>query len=115
MAVAMRERVARLAGRWRRLGYELDFGIGIAMGHATLGRIGFEGRSDYAAIGSVTNLAARLCAEAQPGQILISHRVHVSTEDVVAAEPVGTLELKGFCGRRGSTTSGAGGRGQAVT
>jgi adenylate cyclase len=96
MAVAMRERVAGLAAGWHRLGYDLDFGVGIAQGHATLGRIGFEGRSDYAAIGSVTNLAARLCAEARPGQILISHRVHVSTEDVVTAEPVGTFELKGF-------------------
>ena len=75
-------RAASPAG-WRRLGYELDFGVGIAQGHATLGRIGFEGRSDYAAIGSVTNLAARLCAEAGPGQILISHRVHASTEHVV--------------------------------
>jgi class 3 adenylate cyclase len=92
----MRERVARLAAGWRRLGYELDFGVGIAQGHATLGRIGFEGRSDYAAIGSVTNLAARLCAEAGPGQILISHRVLASTEDVVTVEPVGTLELRGF-------------------
>jgi class 3 adenylate cyclase len=96
MAVAMRKRVARLAAGWRRLGYELDFGVGIAQGHATLGRIGFEGRSDYAAIGSVTNLAARLCAEAGPGQILISHRVLASTEDVVTVEPVGTLELRGF-------------------
>ena len=63
--VAMRGRVAELAEGWSRTGYDLDFGVGIAQGHATLGRIGFEGRSDYAAIGSVTNLAARLCAEAE--------------------------------------------------
>ena len=70
--------------------------IGIAQGHATLGRIGFEGRSDYAAIGSVTNLAARLCAEATAGQILISQRVHSATEDMVTADAVGDLTLRGF-------------------
>ncbi|HSD78371.1 MAG TPA: response regulator [Solirubrobacteraceae bacterium] len=96
MAVAMRSRVGQLAEGWRRRGYDLDFGVGIAQGHATLGRIGFEGRLDYAAIGSVTNLAARLCGEAAPGQILISQRVHAATEALVVAEAVGELALRGF-------------------
>ena len=96
MAVAIRSRVARLAEDWRRQGYDIDLGIGIAQGHATLGRIGFEGRFDYAAIGSVTNLAARLCAEAARGQILISQRVHAATEDMVTADSVGDLTLRGF-------------------
>ena len=77
-------------------GYDLDFGVGIAQGHATLGRIGFEGRSDYTAIGSVTNLAARLCAEAMRRQILISQRVRAATEDVVVVDSVGELTLRGF-------------------
>src|SRR4051794_33157352 len=96
MAAAMRDAVRELAAGWRRLGYDLDFGVGIAQGHATLGRIGFEGRSDYAAIGTVTNLAARLCAEAGPGQILISQRVFAATEDAITATEVGELELRGF-------------------
>jgi adenylate cyclase len=96
MAVAMRGRVAQLAEGWRGHGYDLDFSVGIAQGHATLGRIGFEGRSDYAAIGSVTNLAARLCAEAGPGQILISQRVFAAAEEVVTAESMGELTLRGF-------------------
>ncbi len=77
---ARRRRVALLVQCWRRLGYDLDLGIGIAQGYATIGAIGFEGRWDYGAIGSVTNLAARLCAEARPGQILLSQRVLVATE-----------------------------------
>ncbi len=96
MAVAIRSRVGQLAEGWRRKGYDIELGIGIAQGHATLGRIGFEGRSDYAAIGSVTNLAARLCAEAMAGQILISQRVHSATEDMVTADAVGELTLRGF-------------------
>jgi adenylate cyclase len=96
MAVAIRGRVGRLAEDWRRHGYELDVGLGIAQGHATLGRIGFEGRFDYAAIGSVTNLAARLCAEAAPGQILVSQRVHAAVEDIVTADGLGDLALRGF-------------------
>ncbi len=96
MAVAMRARVAELAAGWRRQGHDLGFSIGIAVGHATLGRIGFEGRSDYAAIGSVTNLAARLCAVAGSGQILVSQRVQAATDGFVVADPVGRLELRGF-------------------
>jgi adenylate cyclase len=96
MAVAMRGRVADLATRWRKFDYDLDFGVGIAHGYATLGAIGFEGRWDYGAIGSVTNLAARLCAEARPGQILISRRVFAAVEDLIEATPVGEMSLKGF-------------------
>ncbi len=96
MAVAMRARVAELASEWSRRGHELGFGIGIAQGHATLGRIGFEGRWDYAAIGSVTNLAARLCAEAGAGQILVSQRVHAATAEIAPAQAVGELQLRGF-------------------
>jgi adenylate cyclase len=96
MAVAMRDRVAELAAGWSRRGNDLGFGIGIAQGFATLGRIGFEGRFDYAAIGSVTNLAARLCAEAGPSQILVAQRVFSATEEVAFGEAVGELDLKGF-------------------
>jgi len=96
MAVAMRHRVTELAVRWRKLGFDLDFGVGIAQGYATIGAIGFEGRMDYGAIGSVTNLAARLCAEARPGQLLIQRRVFTAVEELVDATPVGELTLKGF-------------------
>jgi adenylate cyclase len=96
MAVAMRSRVWELAERWSRLGYDLELCAGIAQGHATLGTIGFEGRSDYGAVGSVTNLAERLCEQAEPGQILISARVHSAIEDVVVAQPVGELALRGL-------------------
>ena len=96
MALAMRERVDALQARWRKLGFDLDLGIGIAQGYATLGAIGFEGRWDYGAIGTVTNLAARLCGEARPGQILTSRRLFSAVEDVVEGEPVGEMTLKGF-------------------
>jgi adenylate cyclase len=96
MALAMRGRVAELGEGWSRHGYDLDFGVGIAQGHATLGRIGFEGRADYTAIGSVTNLAARLCAEAGGRQILVSQRVFAAIEDIVVADSVGELALRGF-------------------
>jgi adenylate cyclase len=96
MALAMRDRVRTLAEGWSRLGHDLGFGVGIAQGFATLGRIGYEGRFDYAAIGSVTNLAARLCAEAGAGQVLVSQRVFSAVDDVAVGEPVGTLELRGF-------------------
>jgi len=107
MAVAMRQRVGELTEKWRKRGHQLDFGVGIAQGYATLGRIGFEGRFDYAAIGRVTNLAARLCAEAQGGQILVSQRVYAAVEALVEAEPLGELELKGF--HRPVTTYNVGG------
>jgi len=96
MAVAMRERVTGLAQGWRKRGFDLDFGVGIAQGYATIGAIGFEGRWDYGAIGTVTNLAARLCGEAKPGQVLISRRMIGTVEELVEAEPVGELALKGF-------------------
>jgi class 3 adenylate cyclase/CheY-like chemotaxis protein len=96
MSVAMRDRVRELAGRWRRRGYDLALGIGLAQGFATLGRIGFEGRFDYAAIGSVTNLAARLCDAAKPWQVLASQRVFYAAEPAAEGEPVGELQLKGF-------------------
>jgi class 3 adenylate cyclase len=96
MAVAMREAVEELAARWRKRGHELHVGIGIAQGYATIGAIGFEGRLDYGAIGTVTNLAARLCAEAAAGQILVSRTVWAAAGDLVDAEPVGELSLKGF-------------------
>jgi class 3 adenylate cyclase len=96
MALEMRERVALLAQGWHKRGFDLDFGIGIAQGYATIGAIGFEGRWDYGAIGTVTNLAARLCGEAKAGQILISRRVIATVDDLVEAEPVGELSLKGF-------------------
>jgi class 3 adenylate cyclase len=96
MAIAMRDRVAALAAGWRRRGYDLALGIGIAQGYATLGAIGFEGRLDYGAIGTVTNLAARLCAEAAGGQVLVSQRVAAAVEGLATVEPVGLLALKGF-------------------
>jgi len=96
MAVAMRERAAELTRTWRKSGHQLDFGVGVAMGYATLGRIGFEGRFDYGAIGTVTNLAFRLCGEAKGGQILISQRVYAAAEELVEAEPVCEVALKGF-------------------
>lgn len=96
MALAMRDKVAELISKWRKLGHELDFGVGIAQGYATIGGIGFEGRWDYGAIGTVTNLAARLCAEARPGQILVSQRLVGTVEDLIDVEAVGELSLKGF-------------------
>jgi len=96
MAVRMREAVTALAEGWRRLGYDLALGVGISRGFATLGRIGFEGRYDYAAIGTVTNLSARLSAHAAGGQILVSQRVMVGAEDVALGREVGPLELRGF-------------------
>jgi adenylate cyclase len=96
MAVDMREQVGALASKWRKQGYELGFGIGIAHGYATLGRIGFEGRFDYGAVGTVVNLAARLCADAKDGQILIDPKVQAAIEASTTTEPAGELLLKGF-------------------
>ena len=92
----MRDRVETLTEGWSRLGHDLGFGVGIAQGFATLGRIGYEGRFDYAAIGSVTNLAARLCAEAEAGQVLVAQRVFSAVESQAVGESVGVLELRGF-------------------
>jgi class 3 adenylate cyclase len=96
MAVDMRAAMTELTAKWRKRGHELDFGVGIALGYATLGRMGFDGRYDYGAVGSVMNLAARLCSEAKGGQILISERVHSEVEELVDAESAGELTLKGF-------------------
>ena len=96
MGVAMRDRVADLAEEWRRSGYDLGFSVGIAQGYATLGRVGFEGRFDYAAIGTVTNLAARLCDVADAGKVLVSQRVHAAVEDFVVSNQLSELPLKGF-------------------
>ncbi len=96
MAIAVRERMAEQFTKWEKRGHTLGFGAGIAMGHATLGRIGFEGRYDYGAVGNVTNLAQRLSAEAKPGQVLVSQRVFGAIEDAVESESVGELALKGY-------------------
>ena len=96
MALEMRGAIGALTDKWRQLGHEIGFGIGIAHGYATLGTIGFEGRFDYAAIGTVSNVASRLCDEAKPGQILISPRVLIAVKGAVTIEPVGEFELKGI-------------------
>ncbi|MET1060389.1 MAG: response regulator [Nocardioides sp.] len=96
MGVAMRTRVRGLAEAWARQGHDLAMGIGIAQGYATLGKIGFDGRHDYAAIGSVTNLAARLCADAEPWQILVTERVYAAAGSLIVGEDVGSRELRGF-------------------
>jgi adenylate cyclase len=96
LALAMRHRVGELSESWSKRGYELGFGAGIALGHATLGRIGFEGRYDYGALGNVTNVAARLSDAAGPGQILLTQRVYAALEGRVEANPVADLEMKGF-------------------
>jgi class 3 adenylate cyclase len=96
MAAEMRAAVGALTAKWRKHGFELGFGIGIAHGYATLGRIGFEGRFDYAAIGAVPNLAARLCEEAKDGEILIDGKVKAAVEAAAQLEPLDELKLKGF-------------------
>jgi adenylate cyclase len=93
---ALREEMAGLTELWRKRGYDLDFGAGIALGYATCGEVGFEGRSDYAAIGSVTNLASRLADEAIGGQMLITQRLYAEIEDAIEAVPAGEFGLKGF-------------------
>jgi class 3 adenylate cyclase len=96
LALAMRDRIGDLAVGWRKRGYELGLGAGIAVGHATLGRIGFEGRYDYGALGSVTNLAARLSDQATAGQILLSQRANAALEERADTKSVGGLDVKGF-------------------
>jgi len=96
MAVAMREAAGELIAAWRRRGCELGFGVGIAQGYATLGQIGFADRSGYTAIGTVCNLAARLCAEAKDGQVLLSARVATAVAAVASLEEMGNMSLKGL-------------------
>jgi len=96
MALDMQKRFAEMSVGWKKRGYDLGMGIGIAEGYATLGAIGFEERWDYGAIGNVTNVAARLCSEAAAGQILVSQRVFAKVENLVESEAVGELALKGL-------------------
>ena len=96
MAIGMQERFATLVAGWRQRGYDLSMGIGIAYGFATIGTIGFEGRRDYGVIGTVTNLAARLCGESSGGAIYVSQRVRGLVADSFHLEFVGDLNLKGF-------------------
>jgi DNA-binding response OmpR family regulator len=96
LGLALREEMAGLTATWRRRGYDLDFGAGIALGYATCGEVGFEGRSDYAAIGAVTNMASRLADEATGGQILVTQRLYAEVEARVDAAPAGDYTLKGF-------------------
>ena len=95
-ALAMRDRFVGLAGQWHKLGYELGLGIGVAVGYATIGRIGFEGRYDYGAVGNVVILASRLSEAATPGQILVSQRLYAAVEDEFEAEEVEPISLKGL-------------------
>ncbi len=112
MAVAMRDILVDLIARWRKRGWDLGASMGIAQGYATIGAIGFEGRWDYGAIGTVTNLAARLCGEAAAGQILISAKVAAAVEGLVEVEDLGSITLKGLarpvpiCSVRGLTAPG---------
>ncbi len=96
LAVGMRDRTAELSQQWRRRGHDLELGIGIAVGFASCGEIGFEGRTEYTAIGTVVNLAARICGMAPGGQILVAHRVHAAVEDRVEARSLGDIEFKGL-------------------
>lgn len=96
MAIAMRKRMGELIAQWKRQGHDLGFGVGISMGYATIGLMGFEGRFDYAATGSAVNLASRLCDHAKHGQILVSQRVHSELEGVVDTELVDNLQIRGF-------------------
>jgi adenylate cyclase len=96
MAVAMRETVVEVMKAWRRRGHTIGFGVGIAQGYATLGQIGFAERMDYTAIGTVTNVAARLCSEAKDGQILVGQRIAAAVDGAVSLEEIGNLSLKGL-------------------
>jgi class 3 adenylate cyclase len=96
MAIEMREKMKSLRSDWLKHGYDLDLGIGVVCGFATVGNIGFEGRMEYGAVGNVTNLAARLCSEAKGGQILTNQKTLNKLEQLVDAEPLGAMQLKGF-------------------
>lgn len=96
LALAMKEKFGDVAANWRKRGHDLALGVGVAVGHATMGRIGFEGRYDYGALGPVTSLAARLSDQAAGGQILLSQRAYAALEGRVEAKLVGDLEIKGF-------------------
>ncbi|GEO15739.1 response regulator [Microvirga aerophila] len=96
LAVAMRDKFLSLAQNWEHRGYRVGFGIGIAQGYATMGRIGFEGRLDYAAIGTVTNVAARLCAKARDSEIFVTQRIATEVEDIASTVLIGEIPLKGL-------------------
>jgi adenylate cyclase len=96
LAVAMRDRTAELSEQWQRRGHELTLGIGVAVGYATCGEIGFTGRTEYTAIGTVVNLSARVCGIAPGGQILVTNRVHAAVDDKVVARSIGDIEFKGI-------------------
>jgi len=96
LAVEMREGVASLARSWAARGHAIGFGVGVAQGYATLGQIGFEGRSDYTAMGTVINLAARLCDMAESGQILVTRRIVAAVENAARVEPLGDFAVKGL-------------------
>lgn len=96
LAVELRDAVGALSAKWQQSGYQLGFGVAVAYGFATLGRIGFEGRFDYTAIGTVVNQAARLCAEAKTGEILITQRIATAAAAWIETEPMGELNLKGL-------------------
>ncbi len=96
MALEMRERAKELRKGWLKNGYDLDLGVGLAAGFATLGNIGFEGRMDYGAVGNVTNLASRLCAEAKGGQILTNQQTLCKIENMVETDDLGEMQLKGI-------------------
>jgi adenylate cyclase len=96
MAVTMRAAAAEVVKAWRRYGHDIGFGVGISQGYATLGQIGFGERMDYTAIGTVTNLAARLCSEAKDGQILVSQRIAATVQGAAALEEIGNMSLKGI-------------------
>jgi class 3 adenylate cyclase len=96
MAIEMRDRVKELRTAWRKKGYDLDLGVGLAAGYATLGTMGFEGRMDYGTVGNLPNLAARLCAEAKGGQILTDQKTMSRLEETFDAEAIQELNLKGI-------------------
>jgi len=96
MAIGMRQNMAELSRRWGRRGYQIGFGVGIALGDAILGQIGYQERLHYGAIGTVPNLASRLCSEAQSGQILVTQPIYDAVQEIAQAEFVGNLSLKGF-------------------
>jgi adenylate cyclase len=96
MAIDMRDRVKELRTTWRKKGYDLDLGVGVSSGYATLGTMGFEGRMDYGTVGNLPTLASRLCAEAKGGQILTDQKTMSRLEDAFEAEPVEELNLKGI-------------------